>query len=247
MELWTALVIGLAGSLHCIGMCGPIVLALPSGRRSAFWTVIGRLAYNFGRVVTYAFLGLLCGFVGRTVSMAGYQQMLSIVLGVLLLLAVLLPSRYGKYITGAPLHGEILALFRRFWSALQKRSSVPSLFGIGILNGFLPCGLVYVALAGSLATAAPLKSAVYMAMFGLGTVPVMLATAIFGNFAGLAVKRRLYKLLPVGVVVLAAVLILRGLSLGIPLISPKIVTTDQQEVTMDCCHGAEQTIENPGE
>ncbi len=247
MELWTALVIGLAGSLHCVGMCGPIVLALPAAEDSALRNAFGRLGYNLGRVLTYSFLGLLCGFVGKTVQMAGYQQVLSIVLGVVLLLAVVLPSKYGQYLTGARLHGVILGTFRRLWRALQARRSVGALFGIGVLNGFLPCGLVYVALAGALATAAPLKSAAYMAVFGLGTIPALLATAIFGTLIGVSIKRRIYKLVPAGIVVLAALFILRGLSLGIPMISPKMVATPEHEVTMECCHPSQPAADSSGQ
>ena len=233
--LWTALVLGLAGSLHCIGMCGPIAIALPIGPGSKFSYTVGRLAYNIGRAVTYALLGLVCGFVGRTILMAGYQQVLSIALGILILLAVLLPSGLLAKITGMSFHARIVGRLQGLWARMFRKSSVSSLFVVGLLNGFLPCGLVYVALAGSIATTSPLYGAAYMAIFGLGTLPVMFAMAMLGRVVGVGFRNKLRKVVPVAGVLLAALFILRGLSLGIPYVSPKLGSTQHGQATMDCC------------
>jgi len=222
MELWTALIIGVAGSLHCIGMCGPIAVALPGGAERKWYYAAGRFMYNLGRVLTYAALGAVCGLVGKTIFMAGYQESLSIALGILILLALILPSKYGKYLTGAKLHEEMSLRLRSVWGRLMSKHSIGSLFIVGILNGFLPCGLVYVALAGAVATGSVLGGISYMTLFGLGTIPVMFAMALFGTLVGVGVKRTLRKLLPVGAVILAALFILRGMSLGIPYISPNL-------------------------
>ena len=236
--LWTALILGLAGSLHCIGMCGPIAIALPIGSGTRLTYTAGRLAYNIGRAVTYALLGLVCGFVGKTILMAGYQQVLSIVLGALILLAVFLPSGLLAKITGMSFHAKLVGRLQGLWAKMFQKSSVGSLFVVGLLNGFLPCGLVYVALAGSIATTSPLYGAAYMAIFGLGTLPVMFAMAMLGRIVGTGFRSKLRRVVPVAGVLLAALFILRGLSLGIPYVSPKLGATQHGQVTMDCCDPA---------
>jgi len=239
MELmWTALVLGLAGSLHCIGMCGPIAIALPTGQGSRFSYVLGRFTYNLGRVITYALLGVVCGFVGKTILMAGYQQTLSIVLGVLILLTVLIPSGLLAKLTGASFHARIVGKLQHVWAKMFARNSTGSLLVVGILNGFLPCGFVYVALAGSIATASPEGGAAYMILFGLGTIPVMFAMALLGKLVGTGFRSKLRKVVPVVGIVLASLFILRGLSLGIPYISPKLGSDMHGQATMDCCDPA---------
>jgi sulfite exporter TauE/SafE len=237
LEVWSAFVIGLAGSLHCIGMCGPIAVALPTGSRSRLKHVLGRVAYNAGRVVTYSLLGLITGLVGRSLNMAGLQQGLSIALGGLIIVSLILPSRFGRYLTGARVHEWMVGRLKSLWRRFLSQRTVPSLFVVGILNGFLPCGLVYVAIAGALAlSTGPVSGMVYMALFGLGTFPVMLAVSMAGSLIGLRLRRSLTRLLPVGAALLAVLFVLRGLSLGIPYVSPRINHGDDKQVTMDCHH-----------
>ncbi|MBU0985392.1 MAG: sulfite exporter TauE/SafE family protein [candidate division Zixibacteria bacterium] len=235
MELWTALVLGLAGSLHCIGMCGPIAVALPSAGSSKSALFGGRVVYNLGRILTYGLLGIIAGFVGRSIMVAGYQQGLSIALGLLILLAVITPSKYVARLTGAGWHASIFRRLKGVWQRMFQRSSIAALFIIGLLNGFLPCGLVYVALAGSINTTDPLTGAAYMVVFGAGTFPIMFAVAVFGNMVGFRVRQYFRRALPVAGVVLAVLFILRGLSLGIPYVSPEIQQDTQGEATMNCC------------
>jgi len=236
MELWTAFIIGLAGSLHCIGMCGPIAIALPLRDESKSRLLLGRVLYNTGRILTYALLGIIFGFIGSGFFIGGYQQGLSIVLGILMLLTLFLPSKYASYITGARLHEKLTGKLKSVWRKLMQKNSVGSMFLIGLLNGFLPCGLVYIALAGSVSTGTALGGAFYMAVFGIGTFPVMLAMSLVGQIFGFKIKSKLSRLLPIGVVLLATLFILRGLSLGIPYISPKIEKQTNGQTTVDCCH-----------
>lgn len=236
MGLWSALIVGLAGSVHCIGMCGPIAVALPIGRTSRFRHVVGRIVYNFGRILTYAVLGLGAGLIGRTVHVSGYQQVVSIVLGALILLAVILPSRFGALLTGAKLHARLFEPLKRLWSRLFGRTSTSALFTVGLLNGFLPCGLVYVALAGAVTTGQPFEGALYMAVFGLGTFPVMLAVSLVGGLLGAGVRTKLRRMMPVGAVVLGMLFILRGMSLGIPYVSPKMEQHQDGTTEVRCCH-----------
>lgn len=233
--LWSAFLIGLFGSFHCIGMCGPIALALPVQQNSRFNLITGRLLYNIGRAITYAVIGLVFGLVGQSLSLAGFQQSVSIIAGVLILLMVLLPSKISqKLYLLKPAYGFTNFLKRKF-SVLLKKKSVASTFLIGILNGFLPCGLVYIAVAGAIASGSYLEGAIYMFIFGIGTLPIMLAISLAGNFISINVRRRISKAIPAFMVILAFLFILRGMNLGIPYISPQI---QQSEITDDSviCH-----------
>ena len=98
MEALSGLALGFLGSLHCIGMCGPIALALPSQSKSKLSFYSGRLLYNLGRVITYSIMGLIIGLIGQKINLAGYQQIISVILGIAILIAVLLPSRFKNYL-----------------------------------------------------------------------------------------------------------------------------------------------------
>ncbi len=236
MEVWTGFVVGLLGSLHCVGMCGPIVAALPQGEGGKLSFLYGRLLYNSGRVVTYALIGLLFGLIGKTIFMAGYQQGLSIAIGVVIIFAVITPSRYSQGLISALGLSRIYARISKMWGRLFRSSKKSSLFAIGILNGFLPCGFVYVALAGAVATGGALKGSAYMALFGVGTIPILLAFSLIGNVIGHKFRRAFSRAVPVLAIALALVFILRGLSLGIPILSPKM-TQDLATgaVKSSCC------------
>ena len=221
MNVWTALILGLVGSLHCAGMCGPLALALPAGKNSRGGFIAGRMAYNAGRVVTYCLLGLGFGLVGHSLLLAGVQRWTSISLGVVLM-AGLFSSR--KLALWRPVTALVETLRVRM-SGLLRQRSLGSLVVLGLLNGLLPCGLVYVACAGATATGGALEGICYMAAFGLGTVPMMLAIGLCGRLMPVALRLQLRKAIPVSVLLLAALLILRGLSLGIPYVSPDLSGT----------------------
>src|SRR5579859_6934676 len=174
MDLGYAFILGLFGSLHCAGMCGPLAVGLPPTNHSLGSFVSGRLAYNLGRIVTYCCLGLVFGLVGKALWIAGLQRWLSIGVGTLLL-AGLFASR--RLILRQPVTMIVEQLKRRMSFLLRQRSQL-SLGLLGLLNGLLPCGLVYVGAAGALATGGVLKGAGYMFFFGLGTAPMMLAISL---------------------------------------------------------------------
>ena len=172
----TALVAGFATSLHCVGMCGPLVLALPGGQtRQRF--VVGRLLYSAGRLTTYAVLGGLFGLLGGAVHLAGWQQAVSILLGALLLATAAvwfgMPLLRRHLLEPTALLSRAVGLLKAHLGRLFGSQSLKALFGIGLLNGLLPCGFVYLALAASLTAAGPLQGAAYMALFGAGTVPAI--------------------------------------------------------------------------
>jgi len=214
--IWTAFILGLFGSLHCAGMCGPLALALPvtGGKPASFFA--GRLAYNLGRIVTYCVLGLAFGLIGKTLGLAGIQRWVSIALGVALL-AGLFTSR--KLALWRPIT-LLVDRLKSAMGALLRRRSADALLVLGLLNGLLPCGLVYVACAGAVAAGDLFSGAFYMLAFGLGTVPMMLAISLSGKLVPFSLRTRLLKAVPLAVFILGTVLILRGMSLGIPYVSP---------------------------
>lgn len=218
MDFGTALALGLVGSLHCAGMCGPLALALPASGATAMSFVAGRFAYNFGRILTYAALGLFFGAVGRTFVLVGFQRWLSIGLGVALLVGLLAARKLALW-------RPVIRLVERLkapLTALLQQRSLHSLGVLGLLNGLLPCGLVYVACAAAAATGSIGGGAAYMAVFGLGTVPMMLAIGLSRKVVPATWRLKLARTVPVAVVAVAVLLILRGLSLGIPYLSPNL-------------------------
>jgi hypothetical protein len=184
------------------------------------------LAYNAGRIVTYCALGLVFGTVGRTLMLAGVQRWASIVLGVSLLGGLFFSRKLALW---RPMTAFVEILKGRM-SWLLRRRSFSSLALLGLFNGLLPCGLVYVAGAGATASGSPLDGIRYMAAFGLGTVPMILGIGLSGRLMPLAFRLQLRKAIPVSIFLVASLLILRGLSLGIPYVSP-----DLSAANPSCC------------
>ena len=227
MDSWTAFILGLVGSVHCAGMCGPLALAVPSTGRNPTAYVAGRFAYNFGRIVTYCALGLGFGLMGRTLVLAGIQRWLSIALGIALLAGLLGSRRLGF---SRPAVAIVSWLKDRMRLLLSRRSLIAVTF-LGLLNGLLPCGLVYVACAGAANTGGIFSGLKYMAAFGIGTIPMLLAIGLTGKLIPWSLRLQLRKAIPVSVFLLACILILRGMSLGIPYVSP-----DLSSGGATCCH-----------
>lgn len=235
MEIFSGFVLGLLGSFHCVGMCGPLALALPYTGSSKFEMISGSFLYNVGRTATYALMGTILGMLGATVRIAGYQQALSITTGAILLISVLLPARLkNKLFFSSPLNAGF-SILKMFFQKFMQKHSYSSLFSIGLINGLLPCGLVYIALAGAVVTSDPLYGALYMTLFGLGTLPMMLFISLAGHLMKVNWRQKLLRFIPIGIGVVSLLLILRGLSLGIPYLSPKL-TTIQTTQHNDCCH-----------
>jgi sulfite exporter TauE/SafE len=225
-----AFIMGFLGSLHCAVMCGPLVLAVPVVNRTRAGILASRVVYHAGRIFTYSLLGAAFGLIGQTLLLAGFQQWLSILAGVTMLAFLLLGSRGVK----SPLWKGALWIKSRFNHHFQRRSFI-SLATLGIVNGLLPCGLVYMAGTASSATGTPLHGALYMLCFGLGTVPMMLAISL-GAARLLPVIRlpRFKRIVPVAVSLIALSLIARGMALGIPYLSPE--RTDAAITCPACAH-----------
>lgn len=227
MELGAAILLGLLGSLHCAGMCGPLALALPQAGHSRLAYLGGRLAYNLGRVVTYCLMGVVFGLIGRTLVLAGIQRWVSIGLGVALLAGLVASRKLALW-------GPVIQLVQKLktgMGAMLKQRTVRALGLLGLLNGLLPCGLVYVAAAGATATGSVSGAVEYMAVFGLGTVPMMLAISLSGRLVPFSLRLKLLKAVPAAVALLAVLLILRGMELGIPYVSPVLSAANPS-----CCH-----------
>jgi len=218
MELWTAFTLGLVGSLHCAGMCGPLALALPPAGAKASTYVFGRIAYNLGRLVTYCALGLVFGLLGKSLSLVGVQRWVSIALGVALLMGLFASRKLALW---RPVTALVEQLKSRMGSLLRRRS-LDALLVLGLLNGLLPCGLVYVACAAATTTGDLFNGALYLLAFGVGTVPMMLAISLSGKLVPFSIRWKLLRAVPLAIFLLGSLLILRGLSLGIPYVSPDL-------------------------
>lgn len=226
MDFITPLTIGLIGSFHCLGMCGPIVVALPLKNNNLFSKIAGAVLYNSGRVVTYSILGILFGLLGQGIHMAGFQQWTSILLGAAMIVSVLFPFVFREKITiGNLFTGFSARLITRLRKLFTDRSYF-SLLMIGLLNGLLPCGLVYVAIAGAIGSGTILNGAIFMMLFGIGTIPLLLVATLASDAIGQRVRSKMQKVVPYFVFLLGVIFILRGMSLGIPFISP---TTEKLE------------------
>lgn len=222
MEIFAGLIIGFVGSFHCVGMCGPIALALPIPDSGNFKFFAGRIFYNLGRVLSYALIGIFFGFLGEKIVISGFQQILSVALGMIIIIMVAIPQRYRNKIMAINIIQVIITPLKSSIGSLFKQKSYQSFLSIGFLNGFLPCGFVYIGLAGAISTGNPISGMLFMIFFGLGTFPAMFAVSIFSKFIKLDIRKRLSKLIPVFAVLLALLFIIRGMNLGIPYVSPKM-------------------------
>ena len=231
--LWAAFILGLFGSLHCLGMCGPIAFMLPVDRQHPIKRIVQTSLYHFGRIAAYAVIGVLFGLLGKSIQLFGYQQQLSILLGALMILSVAIPQKYlSRFQLTRPLY-RIVGKIKGWLGAELKKKTPDTFLTIGFLNGFLPCGLVYVAVFGALAMSSPWQGSLYMILFGLGTIPLMTTAIYTASFISSQVKQRLRRAIPVFVIVIGALFIVRGLGLGIPYLSPEH-KTEMVTAEMEC-------------
>ena len=218
--LYSALIFGLISSLHCIGMCGPIAMMLPVDRSNPAKKVIQIMIYHLGRLTAYASLGLIFGILGKGFYMAGIQQQLSIVVGILMITIAIVPEKvFMKYNFSKPVYRAISKVKSSLGSQF-KRKSPDALFTIGLLNGFLPCGMVYAALFGAIAMQDLTLGVSYMLLYGLGTIPMMSAVVFISNIFSLSLRNKLQKIIPVVAVFIGILFIIRGLGLDIAYLSP---------------------------
>lgn len=230
-------IIGISGSLHCVAMCGPLVLVVPTSTKGLKKTVPDILIYHAGRIGFYALLGLIGGLVGVSLFLFIPLQWISISIGILMLIMAwfsignILPFQHS--ITGF-VSRKLSVLYRK----LKDDPNKGLLLGTGFLNGMLPCGLVYFGLLNAIATATTVGSVLCMIAFGLGTLPSLFFFSLYTN----TIKKRLpfQKAIPYFLSIAALLIILRGMNLGIPYISPKIEVIQNNghsQPKMECCEG----------
>ncbi len=217
----SALGLGLASGFHCIGMCGPIALSMGiSGKKKAN-QYLQNLTYQSGRIFTYSILGALVGIVGQGFQLAGFQRYLSIIAGIMLVTMALFSLGGKDFATRIPAVNRALLQVKINLGKLLAKRDYRSRFLTGLLNGLLPCGMVYMALTASLAAGGIVQSMSYMFIFGLGTLPFMFGIVLVGNIISQGMRNKILTFIPVMMIVLGSLFILRGLELGIPYISPK--------------------------
>jgi uncharacterized protein len=213
----TALTVGFLGSFHCLGMCGPFAVMAGAGTGSK--AMFLKLLYNLGRVLTYSILGFFAGLAGRSFSLMGWQDDLSVAAGILIILFVLFSNdKLVTFISGKTV--KLTSGLRRALGKLLQKQSPLALFGLGTLNGLLPCGFVYLALAGAAAAGSLTGSMGYMMMFGFGTIPMMFGLAVAGSFISNKLRSRINRFSPFIAIALALFLIWRG---------------SQIKTVQDCC------------
>ena len=217
--LWTAFLLGFLGSFHCLGMCGPIALVISarSDRRFLIYKVI----YNLGRTVTYSLLGLMVGAVGFSFQLAGIQQWVSILTGGLIIMMAFYFKRSEKYVAGAGFFG-LAGKVKKGLGKYLKQGGAQAFFSSGLINGLLPCGMVYMALLASLALQDPLSGGIYMFVFGIGTIPMMLAIMLMGELFSVNLRLKFLRAMPYFAMFIGLLFILRGSELGIHYVSPNL-------------------------
>ena len=218
--LYSAFIFGLISSFHCIGMCGPIAMMLPVDRSNEAKKVTQIITYHIGKLTAYGTLGLIFGLLGRSFYLAGMQQQLSIIVGILMILVAVIPEKvFAKYNFSKPVY-RVITKVKSSLGQQFKNKSYKSLFTIGLLNGFLPCGMVYVAIFGAIAMQSVSLGVLYMLLFGIGTIPMLTAVIYISNVLSFSFRGTLQKIIPVVAVVIGMLFIIRGLGLDIPYLSP---------------------------
>lgn len=227
--LYSAFIFGLISSLHCVGMCGPIAMMLPVERNNPAKKIAQIITYHMGRITAYGSIGLFFGLLGRGFFIAGLQQQLSIFIGVAMIIMIIMPENiFARYNFSKP----VFRIISRIKTALGSRfrnKSYSSIFTIGLLNGFLPCGMVYVALFGAIAMQSAILGVIYMVLFGLGTIPLMSSIAYMNSLLTVTLRNRIKKAIPYTAVAIGMLFIARGLGLDIPYISPATISLFVQQ------------------
>jgi hypothetical protein len=243
----TGLILGLTSNFHCIGMCGPIAMAVPVNRSSNLKILSGTLQYNGGRIITYTILGAIVGSIGLTINTMGVLQWLSIIAGIGLILYAWRKYFSNLFSGKLPTFG-IQSFLNKGLGKVIKSNSPFKLVLLGGLNGLLPCGMVFAALLNAILTGEILGSALAMAAFGIGTLPAMMAVTFMANKINSNVRQKMNKAVPYLLTIVGILVVLRGMNLNIPFISPNTTVVEQvdmetgeteTQVEMSCCHKPE--------
>lgn len=234
--LVSGFIVGLMGSVHCLGMCGPIAMILPVSKTNGRKRILQIILYHLGRLLSYSLLGLFFGLLGQSINLFSSQQYLSIGIGALMVISVFIPYRISSSLQKkGPIHLIIRWVSKKL-GGLLKEGKQDRLLSLGFLNGLLPCGLVYVAIGSAITLADPLTAALYMALFGLGTVPMMTSAIYLSKWISAKTRTKLLKWIPVVIFLMGVLLILRGLGLGIKFVSPPVEVSQPKVSAIQSCH-----------
>jgi uncharacterized protein len=217
----SGLLLGFAGSVHCIGMCGPLMMMLhgnPERKTSIRWMMI----HHSGRIISYLLIAMLFYGLGKYSGLFKLQQGASILGGVLLILGWIPSTQKTIHRWTAP--------FRNKLSLNHISSPLWKNFIWGLFNGTLPCGWVYSAIGASLITGNILHSAVFMIAFGMASTPSLIIIAISGKKISQRLNSQHLKWARWSMIILGFLFLLRGSNLGIPYLSPKL-----ERQKMSCC------------
>lgn len=199
-------------------------MMLPVDRSNEAKKIVQLVLYHFGRLTAYGSLGLLLGLLGKGFYLAGWQQQLSIFVGIVMIVIAVVPEKeLAKYNFSKPVY-KIISKVKSSLGQQFKSRSYKSFYSIGLLNGYLPCGMVYVALFGALVMPNISVSVLYMLLFGLGTIPMMSAVVLISNLLSIPIRNKIQKVIPVLAVVIGALFIMRGMGLDIPYLSPSNIS-----------------------
>lgn len=233
LTVTSGFLLGLLGSMHCIGMCGPLALSLPAPGSTAVNRFFSLFSYQLGRVVTYGTLGFVLGIAGRQLHLAGLQQAFSIIAGVLVLAGVFTYFSHIKKMQLPFLNQFYVKIQLWIIHLLKSPKNAGTFFLLGLANGLLPCGMVYIAIAGAVSTGSLAGSAVFMMAFGAGTIPAMMMVSYLAYLVKPDIRKSLQKLVPVTMALMGIILLLRGMNLGIPYISPLLPSAPGETIH---CH-----------
>lgn len=217
-SLSLAFLMGLFGSLHCAVMCGPLMLSMPFQKNSYFISALKVTSYQLGRILVYVLLGVFVGWVGSSFTILVNQKLLSLSIGIGLVLFTVLQLS-GYYVKRFnTIH---LVILKPVSTLMGKIFKLPFFsFSAGMLNGLIPCGMVYLALATALNTASISGAASFMFLFGIGTMPLMLMITLSGTYLKKYIPFNTQKLIPWFMFFMGILLILRSADLGINFLSP---------------------------
>ncbi|GGM83319.1 membrane protein [Dyadobacter beijingensis] len=217
---YLAISMGLISSFHCVGMCGPIALALPVHRATRARQIAGVLIYNGGRALTYAMFGILIGTLGASLAWLGLLKYASVGVGLAMLAYVLWPASLDRRLHMPVFWQKTIGRIKQQMTFYLKKTNLSGMLVLGMLNGAVPCGMVYMALLSSGATGSAWGGGAFMALFGLGTMPAMLALGIARQQLTPALRTRIRKLTPVLVAIAGIWLVARGITTSYPTPSP---------------------------
>lgn len=217
----SAFLLGILGSFHCVGMCGPIAFMLPVDRSNSFMKISQITIYHIGRLLAYGIIGFVFGLVGKSLYIFGFQQQLSIIIGIVMIAIAITPARFFKRYSVFNFIYRIISQVKTAIGSAFKKRTLDTFLTIGFLNGFLPCGFVYMAVLASLAFENAIDSIAYMLLFGIGTIPLMTTTVFIGQFLKISGRNYIQKAIPIFIVLIGVFFIIRGLGLGIPYLSPE--------------------------